>query len=638
MSMSQNPFEAEPTSVDTQKAHREAIEFVDKNRDFFEHYARGGVKFAPAPEGLNTFAFDLKSNTIYINSKFYEELGFSDEKTSFATCHEIEHFLEKRQILSEDKGEKDFERYLKKIEGSKAFRLMDDCVADIRENRAVVSKTHQAFRDIEQKRYKEDLFKEVDFTQEPKHIQFSYALLREARVPDEQCTVSPEVREKINALKTISGKDGSNLFEIMTSPETPMSTRLKLQDKYIWPIVKDFLDKDIEDEQKKREEEKKEEGQSDENKQESKEEKVGKSGKDNKSEKSVKPDPNEIFKEAYERADKKVPNAVPMKEIKKAFDEWKKEKGENAGEKADAEYAEKLGVKKEDLQKYREIVKSLDNIVNPETQETLIEELRALISKIIAKRLKPALAPRYPMEEGEDLVDPAQLVADVKGGNLEPKVWETWEMKERRGKRFGEIEITLICDRSSSMEEDGGKKKIEQQKSAVLAMEALKGFADICDEERVNMEKPLEVRSEIYSFQSDNNDAIPLKKMSKELGEKERVDICGTLASAPGSTTDFVSLETIFSGMSVELKKKIAEGEVKKIVIVFTDGGSDDVSRVQRSLEKLRMAGVVIVCVAITESGSPALETYKPDGRLAETAEKLPLVLGDALKEHLKDI
>ena len=83
---------------------------------------------------------------------------------------------------------------------------------------------------------------------------------------------------------------------------------------------------------------------------------------------------------------------------------------------------------------------------------------------------------------------------------------------------------------------------------------------------------------------------------------------------------------------------KIIEGEIKKIVIVFTDGGSDDATRVQKALEKLRTVGVVIVCVAITESGSPALETYKPDGKLAETAEKLPLILGDALNEHLKDV
>lgn len=638
------------------KAHQEAVDFVDKNRDFFEHYARGGIKFEPAPEGLDTFAFNLENNTIYINSKFYKKLGFSDEKTSFATCHEIEHFLEKIKLLSEPKGEKEFEKYLKKIQESKAFGLMDNVVADIRENKAVIDKTHAGFGEIEQKCYKEDLFKELDFTQSPKHIQFCYAILREARIPNEKCLILPEVREKLEEFRSIRGNSDISLLEIMTNPETPMSTRLKLQDKFIWPIVKDLLDKDIEEEKKKEKEqadkdkksgkgndksEKDQKQGKDSDKKEDKQE-TSKSGKDDKKEgqeKSGKPDPNEIFKDAYEKADKKVPNAVPIEEIKKAFEEWKKEQGESPKEKADQEYANKLGVEKDDLQKYRKIVESLKNIRNPETNENLIEELHTLISKIIAKRLKPNLAPRYPMEEGEDLVDPAQLISDAKAGNFEPKVWETWETKEKTGKRFGEIEITLVCDRSGSMDDGNGSKRIEQQKAAVLMMEALKEFADLCDEERINMEKPLEIRSEIYSFQSDSAaDSKPLKKMSKELDEKERVNICGKLSSTFGSTTDFVPLETIISEMNEELKKKIIEGEIKKIVIVFTDGGSDDTKRVQNALENLRKNGVIAIGVGVTESGRPALETYKPEARLAETAEKLPLILGDLLKEHLKDL
>ena len=77
---------------------------------------------------------------------------------------------------------------------------------------------------------------------------------------------------------------------------------------------------------------------------------------------------------------------------------------------------------------------------------------------------------------------------------------------------------------------------------------------------------------------------------------------------------------------------------MKKIVIVFTDGESDDSSRVQNTLGKLRKEGIVVIGVGITESGNSALTTYAPEARLAETAEKLPVVLTDVLKEHLKDI
>jgi len=47
---------------------------------------------------------------------------------------------------------------------------------------------------------------------------------------------------------------------------------------------------------------------------------------------------------------------------------------------------------------------------------------------------------------------PAQLVADAKAGNFEAKVWETLEVKQMPGQKFGEVEITLVCDRSGSME------------------------------------------------------------------------------------------------------------------------------------------------------------------------------------------
>lgn len=634
----------------------EALAFVNKHREFFEHYARGSVKFEPAPEGLDTFAFNLETNTIYISPRFYQELGFSEEKTAFATLHETEHFKEKVAMLNEPGGERVFERYLKRIKDSKAYGVMDNCIADVRENEAVVSKTHEGFRDIEQACYREDLFKETDFTKEPRHLQLSYALLREARVPDEACTVSPEVREKIDQIRAIKGEDGSDFFKVLTDPNVPMSTRLKLQDQYIWPIVKELLDKDIED-QKKNQKEGDDKGKGDgkgqgnkngDNKPEEgdKKDKSGKSseGKGEKGKKGKpaektgegKEDPNETFKEAYARADKKVPNAVPQEGIEKAFKEWKESKGENPLDKADKEYAAKLGVKKEDLQEYRRITESLEKIINPETGQSVIQDLKDLIQRIIAKRMKPVPAPRYPVDEGEDLVDPATLVAEAKAGNFEPKVWETHETKEKPGKQFGEVEITLVCDRSGSMSE--GSKLVEQRKSAVLIMEALKELEEMCEEEAVNLTKPLEIRSEIYSFQETSADSVPIKKMSKELSEKERISVVSILSSTQGGTTDFVPLESISKNLSEPIKEKIKSGEVKKIAIVFTDGGSNDPQRVKNVLESLRKEGVVVVGVGITEGGRPALTTYAPEAKLAETAEKLPIILGDLLKEHFKDI
>ena len=315
--------------------------------------------------------------------------------------------------------------------------------------------------------------------------------------------------------------------------------------------------------------------------------------------------------------------------------EWKEaQKGKDSKDKADDDYAKKIGVEKKDLQEYRKITENLEKIVNPETDVSVIEELKNLFSRIISKRLKKALAPKYPVDEGDELVDPAQLIADVKSGNLQPKVWEDTEIKEKKGERFGEVEITLVCDQSGSM---AGQKAEEQRKSAVLVMEVLKEFAELCEAEKINIDKPLEVKSEIYGFGA-GEDKKPMKKMSAELGEAERINVLKKLYHVPGTTTDFNSLEAIYAGLDEKTKIKMKIGELKKIVIVFTDGGSDDPARTQGILKNLRDSGVVAIGVGITAEGSAVLSTYAPNALVVEDVSRLPIVLGELLKEHLKDL
>ena len=636
-------------SGNTEGGHTEAVALVEKHRDFFEHYAKGKIKIEPAPKSIPTFAFNLETNTIYLNSMFYKKLGFSEEKTIFATLHEIEHFMEKLQVLSEDGGEKTFAKYLKNIGTSKAFSLMDNCVADIRENKAVISKTNKGMSDLEVKLYKEDLFSDTDFTSQPRHIQFSQAILRESRVENESCQVSSDVRQALDEVAKVKG-----LMEIMTNPETPMSMRLKLQHKYIWPKVEALLEKDIEDKknQKKQEEQQNEQGKKDQEKQQeqnkqdkeqSEQNENSKGDKDENNEKEggktenkEETDPNKIFASEYAEAEKNFPEAVPVEEVEKAFKEWKEaQKGKNSDEKSDEEYAKNIGVEKKDLQDYRKIVESLEKIVNPETDVGVVEELKNLFSRIISKRIKKVFAPKYPVEEGDELIEPAQLISEVKSGNLQPKVWQDIEIKDKKGESFGEVEITLVCDRSSSMD---GVKAEEQRKSAVLVMEVLKEFAELCEAEKRNINKPLEVKSEIFSFADSDEDRKPLKNMSAKLGEAERINVLKKLYDLPGSTTDFNCLEEIDSKLDDSTKTRIKIGELRKIVIIFTDGGSDDPARVQGVLKSLRDNGVVAIGVGITSSGSPVMSTYAPNALVVEDVSKLPIILGELLKEYLKDL
>lgn len=283
-------------------------------------------------------------------------------------------------------------------------------------------------------------------------------------------------------------------------------------------------------------------------------------------------------------------------------------------------------------------MQDLNKSINPETNVGILEELRNLFFRIIAKRFKIAQAPKYPVEEGDELVDPAQLVADVKSGNIKPEVWEDTEIREKKGDRFGEVEITIVGDRSSSMVEGDGQKAIEQRKAIVAMMEILKEFAEICESERTNVDKFLDVKSEIYSFAQSMEDKTPLKKMSAELGEAERINIFKKFQSLPGGTTDFDCLEAIFDNLDEDTKRKIKTGELKKIVIVLSDGESNDPAKVKIQLKNLHDVGVVVIGLGMTKSGEAILTTYAPQALVVEDISMLTIILAELLKEHLKDI
>jgi len=494
-------------------------------------------------------------------------------------------------------------------------------------------------------------------------------------------------------------------MDSMTSPKTAVVDRWELQDRFIMPIVDELKQKDIKEEQEKRKErndqKQKEDKDKDQDKDKGKDEEQGEQGeKGEKGEKSEKEegqegqeegqegkegnegneneqnesgdggqkkqksngnkktkqegedsednpgsldfDPNELWKDEYDTAEKATPNAVSEEEIQKSIEEYEKWKKENVKsekeikEELDQEYADKIGVGKKELQQYRDIVKKLEEIINPDTGQSVIGELRDIIRRIISKRKNKKFAPQYPVDEGDYLIEPAELVASVKAGNLYPKVWETHELKEQQDDKFGEVEISFVCDRSGSMD---GQKLVEQQKAMVLVMEALKELSDLCQIEKSDMTKSLEVKHEVYTFQATDEDSKPVKKMSAESTENERIKTVSTLSSCPGSsTTDFVPLETIEQGIDDKTKKKIKEGELKKIVFVMTDGDSDDKLRVKGVVNKMREDGVIVIGIGITNEGASALKTYAPTAHLAETAEKLPVVLAEALKEHLSDI
>ncbi|MBI5400610.1 MAG: VWA domain-containing protein [Candidatus Yonathbacteria bacterium] len=280
----------------------------------------------------------------------------------------------------------------------------------------------------------------------------------------------------------------------------------------------------------------------------------------------------------------------------------------------------------------------MQNIISPETNQSVVEDLRELFRRIIARRKKKWIVPKYPLEEGDILDDPVGAYVEGLRGNFRPKVWEEHEIKEYRGNKCGEVEISFVCDGSGSMKDGGGQKRKEQQRAMVLAMEALKDFNDMADEEAGTLVEPIDIKTEVYKFQGGAGDSKPLKQMGRELSEKDRIVVCDELSRTQGGTTDFIPLETIDARLSDEALSKIRDGELKKIIIVMTDGESDDSRRVQNVTASLREKGVVVVGLGITSAGDAVLETYAPKALVVEDAKDLPRVLGKLLEEHLMDL
>ncbi|HMO78501.1 MAG TPA: VWA domain-containing protein [Candidatus Paceibacterota bacterium] len=659
--------------------HEKALDFFEIHRKLFEQYAGHSIEVEPAPPGFDTFAFNLETNTIYLNSKFYDSLGYPEAGTAFATFHEIEHFREKLALLTEENGARVFSTYLNNLDPNvsttgEAYSLMDNCISDVRQNSAVVSRTHAGFAEVEKNLYQDVQFPETDFTKEPLHIQLPYAILNEYR-SGRECTVDPRVRQILTELQQTPNPSGGTLdiLELMTNPNpriAPMSKRLALQDAFVWPKILELLEEDKREAEKQKSqpqgeggkegdldpntpkekdgagEGKEKAGQSKDNSKPSDQGEKGETkpaASNNAATKKGEPEsggvatnqkPNDLFKEAYDAAKKRVPNAQPIEVQRQALKDWIEENSDPEKQ-ANKKLAEKLGVKEAEVKAYKDIAKGL-HAKNPEMKESVIDALERVIRDIISRRLKAKQMPKYPVEEGDELVDPASWLAEVRSGNFEPKVWEDTEIKLKKDKLFGEVEITLVCDRSSSM---AGEKQREQQKALVLFMEALKRFNDILDDEEEVLEKPLLIKSEVYTFQADANDALPLKKMGKALSEKERIQSCTRVQTVSGnSTTDFVPLESIERSLTTEVREKIKDGELKKVVIVFTDGDSDDPRRVQRVLATLRQGEVIVIGVGITESGKNVLTTYAPKATMAKKAEDLPTVLRETLTEILEGV
>jgi len=249
--------------------------------------------------------------------------------------------------------------------------------------------------------------------------------------------------------------------------------------------------------------------------------------------------------------------------------------------------------------------------------------------------MKPKISSKYPEKEGDLLMFPTKAVVDIKSGVKEPEVWETIEQKERPADLFGDFDVTLICDRSGSM--NGAGKDIAQRQATTLLLEVLKEFSDDLEENKIDLEYNLNVRTEAWSF-GDSAQCEMLKGLSSSLSEKERVYVYNKLSDVSGTTRDFETLEKVKNFLSEDDLEKIRNKKLKKIIFVLSDGGSDNPSKTQNLLKDLREKGILVYGIGMTSSAEAIRDTYAPDALVCDKIENLPLVVGNLLKKEIDNL
>ena len=580
-----------------QEAYLNLEEFLKNYENKLADYAQGEGLYFTLGDGWN---IDLKKGKITADGKFFLDRKFSQPESIIAAMHEIEHFRRMKDDLQTSN------EIFSHIGVSKRKHTLYNVMEDIFVNRAVMLRK-PTYKDTFKELYKNKLFKENDYSKNPKHIQFVNAILREAMVPEEICNVDPIVRTEIDKLT----KDDINIIDLLSNPNNKVSPELwfKAVKEYIEPIYDNLFTEDV----KERQEQKSKGG----GKQQSSEDQ---------GQKPTEKEAEDWFEDDYDELENKMPPSISdediQKEIKEAIAEEKEEEitPEEREEKA---FERANGIIKEEYNRY------LENYY--EKVKPYIEEMIELFRSIISKREEVFLKLKRLTDEGV-ILHPGlttQAYIDKTSGISQSPTELTYQKEIIDENKPTDFEMTLVCDLSGSMD---GEKLKQQKLATTLVLEALQEFEDELKIERENKKINLQVFSEVRAFSDEDYEIKPL---SSELSVGDCVNTIKKISRTIGGTSDFLSLEKINKTLDEKKIKDIFEGNLKKIVIVLSDGESADKSRVMNNLKKLRDKGVIVIGVGMTKSAMAIKNTYKPEAQVCLDVSKLPILLKELLEKYL---
>jgi hypothetical protein len=270
--MSYNPEKQNFPNLNEQMSSQDAGEEnneQEKKEQIAERYRQyealgevvlGGVGFrVKVDESVETFYFDAESKEIGISPALIEQKKLNESEQLYAFIHEIAHFVQMSQSPDQylgtfEKAKEEAKQWppeqQEKIE--KAWRKYYNIFKDIHDN-SIVEGRLPKFQNIREedhprKSLYRKLFIENDLSQQPKHLQFCYAALRRAMLPEEEVKIEDSVREKLDTPFSYMGRKYNSLQDFINtqiySPDSSFSSILFRLDNLIEPSFREFLKED----------------------------------------------------------------------------------------------------------------------------------------------------------------------------------------------------------------------------------------------------------------------------------------------------------------------------------------------------------------------------------------------------------
>ncbi|WP_427868782.1 VWA domain-containing protein [Leucobacter luti] len=258
-----------------------------------------------------------------------------------------------------------------------------------------------------------------------------------------------------------------------------------------------------------------------------------------------------------------------------------------------------------------------------------IERMREVWGRVIAERIapRPRLS-RRPGPEGEEL-DPESLtsaVAQSLAGVRRPAAYRHRVALPRRSRRAGSTDYVLVVDRSASMQ---GPPSAAAADAMLVLGESL--AAVMRDVEHAELSSgvglELELRTALIVYDAE---AHLVKPLSSALDDGTRRRLHAATRSPRGASNDAAALALAGQTLGVRGSGGSGSGagadsaaiERKRIVILVSDGGSNDPAAAARELSRLRAAGVRVFGIGI--GANDLVERFAPSAQRVDDPRALP--------------